>query len=63
LQIVSGGHDAAMMMVHNCLPRGRAYLLVISAGRRARLMPRGVLSDVEFPVTSMYVATPSALAV
>jgi hypothetical protein len=36
-------------------PPIRAFLLAISAGHRARLMlPRGVLSGVEFPVTSKY---------
>jgi len=35
----------------------RAFLLATSAGRRARLMlPTGVLSGVEFPVTSKYIA-------
>jgi len=36
----------------------RDFLLATSAGHRARLMlPRGVLSAVEFPVTSKYTAS------
>src|SRR6267378_8480601 len=36
----------------------RAFLLATSAGQRARLMlPTGVLSGVEFPVTSKYVGS------
>src|SRR5271165_155025 len=38
--------------------RMRAFLLATSEGQRARLMlPTGVLSDVEFPVTSKYVVS------
>jgi hypothetical protein len=40
--------------------RMRAFLLATSAGWRARLiLPRGVLSEVECPVTSKYVASDS----
>src|SRR5882672_6357423 len=39
----------------------RAFLLATSPLQRARLMlPGGVLSDVEFPVTSKYVASPTS---
>jgi hypothetical protein len=39
----------------------RAFLLATSAGPRARLMlPRGMLSGVECPVTSKYVASPAS---
>src|SRR5207244_7436770 len=41
--------------------RMRAFLLATSAGQRARLMlPTGVLSGVELPVTSKYVAALSS---
>jgi hypothetical protein len=39
----------------------RAFLLATSAGPRGRLMlPRGMLSGVECPVTSKYVASPAS---
>src|SRR5260221_7722681 len=42
--------------------RMRAFLLATSAGQRARLMlPTGVLSGVEFPVTSKYVDSLAAI--
>jgi hypothetical protein len=42
----------------NCWPRMRAFLLATSEEQRARFMlPRGVLSAVEFNVTSKYTAS------
>src|SRR5271167_192360 len=39
----------------------RTFLLATSAGQRARLMlPTGVLSGVECPVTSKYIASPAS---
>ena len=50
-----------MIEIAKVSARVRAFLLATSPSLRARLMlPRGVLSGVEFLVTSKYVASPSS---